>query len=60
MTNTLVQAELATKNSIFCNLPVGVELPMHFDRDVVLKWMKSLFGMKDATKLWFLKAKKRA
>ena len=56
--NAFVQAELAEKDSIFCALPVGVEHPMHFDRDVVLKSMKSLCGMKDANALWFLKAKK--
>ena len=56
--NAFVQAELSEKDSIFCALPVGVEHPTHFNRDVVLKLMKSLHGMKDAPKFWFLKAKK--
>ena len=55
--NAFVQAELSEKDSIFCTLPVGVEHPTHFNRDVVLKLMKSLYGMKDAPKFWFLKAK---
>ena len=41
--NAFVQAELAEKDSIFCTLPVGVEHPMHFNRDVVLQLMQSLF-----------------
>ena len=56
--NVFVWAELSEKDSIHCTLRVGVEHPTHFNRDVVLKLMKSLNGMQDAPKFWFFKAKK--
>ena len=55
--SAFVQAESSDKDSICCTLPVGVEHPTHFNKDVVLKLMKSLCGMNDAPKFWFLKVK---
>ena len=54
----LHETELSEKDSIHCTVPDGVEHPTHFNRDVVLKLKKSLFGMQDAPKFWLLKAKK--
>ena len=53
--NAFVQAESSKKDSVHCTLPVGMEHPTHFDKDVVLKLMKSLHGMCDAQKFWFPK-----
>ena len=55
--NAFVQAELSEKDSIHCTLTVGMEHPTHFNKDVVLKLMKSLHGKHDAPKFWFLKVK---
>ena len=55
--NAFVQAELSDEESIFCTLPMGCAHATHRNRDVVLKLLKSLYGMKDAPKFWFRKAK---
>ena len=55
--NAFVQAESSEKDSIHCALPVSMEHPTDFDKDAVLKLMKSLCGMWDALKFWFLKVK---
>ena len=55
--NAFVQAELDEKDSIFVTLPKGVNHATHCNKDVVLKLLKSLYGMKDAPKFWFQKVK---
>ena len=42
LTMDLFGLSLQRRTQSFCTLPVGVEHPMHFNRDVVLKLTKSL------------------
>ena len=53
--NAFVQAELKEKESIYVTLPVGVHHPTHRREEVALKLLKSLYGMKEAPKLWYQK-----
>ena len=56
--NAFVQAELTEDESIFCSLPPGADHATHDKTEVVLKLLRSLYGMKDAPKFWFRKVKK--
>jgi hypothetical protein len=53
--NAFVQAELKEEESIYVTLPVGVHHAIHRSKDVALKLLKSLYGMKEAPKLWYQK-----
>ena len=53
--NTFVQAELKEEESIYVTLPVGVHHAIHRSKDVALKLLKSLYGMKETPKLWYQK-----
>jgi hypothetical protein len=53
--NTFVKAELKEEESIYVTLPVGVHHAIHRSKDVALKLLKSLYGMKEAPKLWYQK-----
>ena len=50
--NAFVQAELNEKERIYVTLPVGVTHATHDNKDVALKLLKSLHGMKEPHKLW--------
>ena len=53
--NAFVQAELSEKENIFVTLPVGVHHSIHQNKDISLKLLKILYGMKEAPKLWYQK-----
>ena len=53
--NVFVQAELKEEESIYVTLPVVVHHAIYRSKDIVLKLLKSLYGMKEAPKLWYQK-----
>ena len=53
--NAFVQAELNEKERICVTLTVGVHHATHNSKDVTLKLLKILHGMKEAPKLWHQK-----
>ena len=53
--NAFVQAELNEKEQICVTLSVGIHHAIHRSKDVALKLLKHLCGMKEASKLWHQK-----
>ena len=53
--NAFVQTELDEEESMYVPLPVGVHHVIHRSKDVALKLLKSLYGIKEAHKLWYQK-----
>ena len=55
--NAFVQAELGEREKLYVTLPPGVHHPTRDNKEVVLQLKKSLYGQKDAPRLWYKKVK---